>query len=213
MQSFASIERFRAVSAIQKRIHEAALRLFAEKQVADVNISELAQSAGLARNTIYKNLESIDSLFEAVASELAAEMNERVGKSATPDLDPAQRVANGIRFYIRRAHEEPHWGSFLVRYGASHTSVQKLWEGPPAHDVLAGLASQHFSFRQEQLMSVIGMLAGSVLGAVSLVLQGHKTWRDAGADTAELVLRAMGVPPDEARAYATAPLPTLPSLN
>jgi AcrR family transcriptional regulator len=201
------------VSAIQKRIHEAALRLFAEKQIADVNISELAQAAGLARNTIYKNLDSIDSLFETVASELAAEMNERVDKSAAPGLDPAQRTANGIRFYIRRAHEEPHWGSFLVRYAASHASMQKLWEGPPVRDVLAGLSSQRYSFRQEQLMSVIGMLAGSVLGAISLVLQGHKTWRDAGADTAELVLRALGVPPDEARAFASEPLPALPSLN
>lgn len=201
------------MSAIQRRIHAAAIKLFAEKQIADVNISELAQTAGLARNTIYKNLESIDSLFETVASELAAEMNERVGKSAAPDLDPAQRLANGIRFYIRRAHEEPNWGSFLVRYAASHASMQKLWDGPPVRDVLAGLASQRYSFRQEQLMSVIGMIAGSVLIAVSLVLQGHKTWRDAGADTAELVLRALGVPPDEARAFATEPLPTLPSLD
>ncbi|MBT8769171.1 TetR/AcrR family transcriptional regulator [Metapseudomonas boanensis] len=201
------------MSAIQKRIHEAALRLFAEKQIADVNISELAQTAGLARNTIYKNLESIDSLFETVASELAAEMNERVGKSAAPDLDPAQRLANGIRFYIRRAHEEPHWGAFLVRYAATSSSMQRLWDGPPVHDVLAGLVSQRYSFRQEQLMSVVGMLAGSVLIAIALVLQGHKTWREAGSDTAELILRALGVPPDEAREFACAPLPPLPSLN
>ncbi|MCY1285567.1 hypothetical protein D9M68_300240 [compost metagenome] len=198
---------------IQKRIHEAALQLFAQKQIVDVNISELAQKAGLARNTVYKNLESIDSLFETVASELAAEMNERVGKSAAPDLDPAQRLSNGIRFYIRRAHEEPHWGSFLVRYSASHVSMQAMWDGPPVRDVLAGLASQRYSFRQEQLLSAIGLIAGAVLIAISLVLQGHKTWRDAGADTAELVLRALGVPPEEARAFATAPLPELPTLD
>ncbi|WP_187804539.1 TetR/AcrR family transcriptional regulator [Aquipseudomonas alcaligenes] len=201
------------MSAIQKRIHEAALRLFAEKRIAEVNISELAQSAGLARNTIYKNLESIDSLFEAVASDLSEEMNERVDRSAAPGLDPAQRTANGIRFYIRRAHEEPHWGSFLVRYASSHDSLQRLWDGPPARDALAGLASQRFDFRQEQLMSAVGMLAGSVLAAISLVLQGHKTWRDAGSDTAELVLRAWGVPPDEARRFACEPLPVLPNLD
>lgn len=201
------------MSAIQKRIHEAALRLFAEKQITEVNVSELAQSAGLARNTIYNNLESTDSLFETVASELAAEMNERVSLSAAPDLDPAHRLANGIRFYIRRAHEERHWGGFLVRYGVSHVSLQKLWDGPPVRDVLAGLASQRYSFNQEQLLSVIGMIAGSVLAAASLVLQGHKTWRDAGSDTAELVLRALGVPVDEAKAFSTAPLPALPSLD
>ncbi|HBP4632907.1 TPA: TetR/AcrR family transcriptional regulator [Pseudomonas aeruginosa] len=201
------------MSIIQKRIHEAALQLFAQKQMVDVNISELAQKAGLARNTVYKNLESIESLFEAVASELASEMNERVGRSAAPDLDPAQRLSNGIRFYIRRAHEEPHWGSFLVRYAASHVSMQALWDGPPVRDVLAGLACQRYSFRQEQLTSAIGLIAGAVLIAISLVLQGHKTWRDAGADTAELVLRALGVPPEDARVFATAPLPELPPLD
>lgn len=206
------LSRIRLVSIIQKRIHDAALQLFAQKQLVEVNISELAQKAGLARNTVYKNLESIESLFESVATELAAEMNERVGSSATPGLDPAQRLSNGIRFYIRRAHEEPHWGSFLVRYSASHVSLQALWDGPPVRDVLEGLASQRYNFRQEQLLSVIGLIAGSVLIAINLVLQGHKTWRDAGADTAELVLRALGVAPEEARVFATTPLPELPPL-
>lgn len=201
------------MSTIQRRIHEAALQLFAQKELVDVNVSELAQKAGLARNTIYKNLESTETLFETVATQLASEMNERVGKSAAPGLDPAQRLSNGIRFYIRRAHEERHWGSFLVRYSASHVSMQALWDGPPVRDVLEGLACQRYSFRQDQLLSAIGLIAGAVLLAISLVLQGHKTWRDAGADTAEFVLRALGVPADEARAFATAPLPELPALD
>lgn len=97
-----------------------------------------------------------------------------------------------------------------MRYAASHASLQALWDGPPVRDILEGLACQRYSFRQDQLLSVIGVAAGSVLLAISLVLQGHKTWRDAGADTAEFVLRALGVPADEARAFATAPLPELP---
>lgn len=72
------------MSIIQKRIHEAALQLFAQKELADINVSELAQKAGLARNTVYKNLDSIETLFETVATELASEMNERVGRSAAP---------------------------------------------------------------------------------------------------------------------------------
>ncbi|MED5608987.1 TetR/AcrR family transcriptional regulator [Pseudomonas sp. JH-2] len=201
------------MSAIEKRIHDAAIRIFAERRMDEINVSELAQTAGVARGTIYKKLESVDSLFENVASQLAAEMNERVGLSAAPDLDPAQRLANGIRFYIRRAHEEPHWGAFLVRYSATSLSLQKMWDGPPARDVLDGLSKHRYSFRPEQMVSVIGMLAGSVLIAIALVLEGHKTWRDAGADTAELVLRALGVPPEEAHAFASAPLPVLPTLD
>lgn len=193
----------------QQRIHEAALRLFAEKQTAKINIRELAQAAGVARGTIYKNLDSIESLFESVATRLAAEMNERIGKSMPIDLDPAHRLANGVRFYLRRAHEEPHWGYFLTRYSATSTSLQKLWDGPPVHDLLNGLTSQLYSFRSEQLLSAVTMIAGSVLAAITLVLGGHKTWRDAGCETAELLLSAFGVDKDKAAAIAQQKLPVL----
>lgn len=199
------------LSRVQKRIHNAAIRLFAEKSVEEINVSELAQIAGVARGTIYNNLASVESLFEDVASHLSAEMNDRVARSASPDTPPAERLANGIRFYIRRAHEEPHWGSFIVRYAASNLTLQQMWSGPPMHDVLSGLASETYSFRQEQLPSVMGMIGGSVLIATLLVVQGHKTWRDAGSDMAELVLRALGVPAEEARIIATMELPPLPA--
>lgn len=200
-----------SLSPVQKRIHDAAIRLFAEKRVEEVNITELAQFAGVARGTIYNNLNSVKSLFEDVASHLSAEMNERVAKSANPDMQPAERLANGIRFYIRRAHEEPHWGSFIVRYAASNATLQQMWNGPPMHDLLSGLASDKYNFRQDQLQSAMGMIGGSVLFAALLVLQGHKTWRDAGSDTAEFVLRALGVPADVAQTIAVQELPLLPA--
>ncbi|WIE49846.1 TetR/AcrR family transcriptional regulator [Pseudomonas sp. GM17] len=199
------------LSPVQKRIHEAAIRLFAEKSVEEVNVSELAQIAGVARGTIYNNLASVESLFEDVATQLSAEMNDRVARSAGPNLQPTVRLANAIRLYIRRAHEEPHWGGFIVRYAASNATLQQMWSGPPMHDVLGGLTAKQYSFRQEQLASVMAMIGGSILTATVLVLQGHKTWRDAGSDMAEFVLRALGVPAEEARVIATLELPALPA--
>ncbi|OHC25652.1 MAG: TetR family transcriptional regulator [Pseudomonadales bacterium RIFCSPLOWO2_02_FULL_63_210] len=201
------------MSPVQKRIHEAAIRLFAEKNIGEVNVRELAQVAGVARGTIYNNLSSIESLFEDVATHLSGEMNRRVAKSADPEMDPAQRLANGIRFYLRRAHEEPYWGSFIARYAASNAALQEMWNGPPLEDVLSGLKSQRYSFRQEQLPSVISMIGGSVLSAILQVLAGHRTWRDAGSDTAELILIALGVAPEAARVFATKELPALPDAD
>ena len=37
------------LNPVQRRIHQAALRLFAEKGASQVNISDLAQEAGVAR--------------------------------------------------------------------------------------------------------------------------------------------------------------------
>lgn len=202
-----------ALNPVQRRIHDAALRLFAEKGVSQVNISDLALAAGVARGTIYNNTESMEGLFEKVASHLSGEMHQRVTRSFGSITDPAHRLANGIRFFIRRTHEEPHWGAFINRFALNNSSLREMWYGPPTLDVLNGMSVGRYSFRQEQLASVMSLIAGGVLGAMFLVLEGHKTWRDAGTDTAELVLRALGIPAEEARDLASRELPPLTALD
>jgi hypothetical protein len=56
------------------------------------------------------------------------------------------------------------------------------------------------------------MTAGSAIASMTLVLEGHKTWRDAGSEVAELILLALGLAPDEARAIASAELPLLAAV-
>lgn len=201
-----------SLNPVQQRIHQAALRLFVEKGGTHVNISDLAQAAGVARGTIYKNVESMEKLFEAVAAQLSKEMHERVKNSFSSITDPAHRLANGIRFFIRRAEEEPQWGAFIHRFGMADPSLRELLASQATTDVLNGLASGRYSFRQEQLVAVITMIASSVLGSILLVLEGHRAWRDPGSDAAELVLRALGVHPMEAKELATRELPELPPL-
>mgnify|MGYP001627499917 CR=1 FL=1 len=202
-----------SLNPTQRRIHQAAFRLFAEKGTSQVNILDLAQEAGVARGTIYSNIESMEGLFEAVASHLAREMHERVKKSFDSLEDPAQRLANGIRLFIRRAHEDSQWGAFIHKFAMSNSSLQEMFTSQAATDLLNGLASGRYKFQQTQLLSVMTLISSSVLGSIFLVLEGHRTWRESGSDTAELVLRALGVPQEEARALATNELPALPTLD
>nr|WP_232374296.1 TetR/AcrR family transcriptional regulator [Pseudomonas chlororaphis] len=197
----------------QRRIHQAAFRLFAEKGTSQVNILDLAQEAGVARGTVYSNVESMEGLFEAVASHLAREMHERVKQSFNDLSDPAQRLANGIRFFIRRAHEEPHWGAFIYKFAMSNDSLRGMFASQATTDLLNGLATGRYLFQQAQLLSVLTLISSSVLGSIFLVLEGHRTWRESGVDTAELVLRALGVPFEEARTLATVELPALPPID
>jgi len=197
----------------QQRIHQAAMQLFAERGVTQVSVSELAEAAGVARGTIYNNLDRPEALFESVAAALASDMDQRIQRLfaafATVE-DPAVRLSMGIRLWIRRAHAEPHWGRFLARFSFSNASLQSMWSGPPVADLTKGIEQGRYTCRPEQLPSVVAMLAGAVLGAIFLVLEGHRTWRDAGADAVEFVLTGLGLPRDEARALASAELPALP---
>ncbi|MNZ50575.1 DNA-binding transcriptional repressor AcrR [compost metagenome] len=202
-----------SLNPVQRRIHQAALRLFAERGAIDVSISDLALEAGVARGTIYNNVQSMEQLFEAVAAHLSAEMHERIKKSFEALTDPAHRLANGIRFFIRRAHEEPQWGTFIHRFAMSNSSLREMFASQATTDLLDGHASGRYSFQQNQLVSVITLISSAALGAMFLVLEGHRTWRDAGVDTAELVLRALGVSTEEARRLATEELPALPAID
>ncbi|WP_121495710.1 TetR/AcrR family transcriptional regulator [Pseudomonas aeruginosa] len=201
------------LNPVQRRIHQAALRLFAEKGVSQVNISDLAQEAGVARGTIYNNVQNIEQLFRQVASQLSKEMHLRVSKSFADLQDPAERLANGIRFFIRRTHEEPQWGAFLNRFAMSDAALREMFYSQATTDLLSGLQGGRYRFRQEQLVAVISLVASATLGAMFLVIEGLKTWREAGSDTAELVLRSLGIDEAEARRLATTDLPPLPSLD
>lgn len=187
------------------------MKLFAERGISQVNVSELAQAAGVARGTIYNNLHDPDHLFEEVAAQLADDMNWRITASFEGIADPAHRLANGVRLYIRRAHEEPHWGRFICRHAFNAEALRKVWEGQPVTDLMTGLQSGRYHFEPEQLPSVIGLQAGAVLSAIFNVLEGIKTWREAGADAAEFTLVALGLSREEARALANAELPLLPA--
>lgn len=194
----------------RRRIHAAAMKLFAERGVIKVTISELAGAAGMARGTIYSHVPNVDSLFEDVAAQLAREMIERVVAGFAGLADPAQRLAIGVRQYIRRAHEEPLWGRFMSRFGLNPALTQALHDTDPIADFEAGIASGRYRVAHDQLPAMVSLLAGTTLAAMLPVLDGRSTWRDMGSDTAELLLVALGLDREEARAMARIDLPPLP---
>jgi AcrR family transcriptional regulator len=200
-------------SQARKRIHAAAMQLFAEHGVTRASITELAAAAGVARGTVYSHVPNVEGLFAEVAARLVEEMTARVAAGFGPVTDPAQRLAIGVRQYVRRAHDEPLWGRFMSRFGLSEPLLQAVRAGQPLADLQAGIDSGRYRIGREQLPAMLGLLAGGTLAAMLPVLSGHATWRDVGSNTAELLLVALGVEPAEARALATAELPPLPRVE
>jgi AcrR family transcriptional regulator len=189
------------------------MQLFAEHGVTRASITELAAAAGVARGTVYSHVPNVEGLFAEVAARLVEEMTARVAAGFGPVTDPAQRLAIGVRQYVRRAHDEPLWGRFMSRFGLSEPLLQAVRAGQPLADLQAGIDSGRYRIGREQLPAMLGLLAGGTLAAMLPVLSGHATWRDVGSNTAELLLVALGVEPAEARALATAELPPLPRVE
>ncbi len=200
------------MNAALKRIHAAAMKLFAELGVTRISISELAIAAGMARGTVYANVANVDNLFEEVAAQLVHEMAHRVVLSFPDNDDPARNLSIGVRQYIRRAHDEPLWGRFMNRFGLSNASLQVVWATDPVANLRAGIATGRYKITEQQLPSMVGMLTGGTLAAMFPVLEGHGTWRDIAADTAELMLVALGLSRKEAKALGRSDLPPLPAV-
>jgi AcrR family transcriptional regulator len=198
----------------EKRINDAAMRLFAERGSAEVSISELATEAGVARGTLYRNVESIDRLFDQVKEQLAFELHDSIARvmDAHGDLDPPLRLATGMRMLVRRAHENPAMGRFLVRFALTDESLREVLSGPPMQDVEAGITTGRYAVAPALSLSIASLLMGAVVSAMWMVLEGHQGWREAGSGAAELVLASLGVARDEAHQIAGAPLPPLPEL-
>ena len=200
----------KSLTPVQRRIQQAALRLFVEKGVDRVNVKDLAQSAKVARGTIYNNQRaSTQQMFQEIAGQLSLEMHRRVFATLAETADPARRLAIGVRLFVRRAQEEPDWGAFVTHFGLNNSALRQMWYGPPRKDVSAGIESGRFHLRPEQLPLAMSVIATSALGAMFLVLHRHRSWRKAGSDCAELLLRALGVSAREAQRIATAELPPL----
>lgn len=190
-----------------RRIHDAALRLYAEKGTTEVSVKDLAEMAGVARGTIYNNLEQPDHLFEQVAAQLADEMHTYVVEVLGAIDDPAQRLSAGIRMYVQRAHEQPHWGRFMVQFAYTNNTLRSLWTGPPMQDLLSGVEDSRYDISHEQLLCALGVIGGATLSAILLVLEGAATWRDAGTQTSVLVLRSLGLDTAEANRIARLEIP------
>jgi AcrR family transcriptional regulator len=193
----------------RNRIHQAALQLFAERGTADISISDLAEAAGVARGTIYNNISQPEELFGQVAADLASEMFARSVASMVGVTDPATRLALGIRMFARRAHEEPYWGRFIVRFSLSDERFGQMLGEPPMMDAARAIETGRYKLDPGYLMAAVGMIGGAGLSAMRLVLDGSLTWRDAGTQTAEMLLRGFGIAAREAHAIATMPLPPL----
>jgi AcrR family transcriptional regulator len=197
------------VASTERRIRAAAMRLFTARGGTQLTMSELANEAQVARGTLYRNIGSIEQLFDTVLAEMCAELLERVSATFTEDDDAVTRVATGLRMLVRYGHQDPAVGRFIVRFTLTEEALRSVLTGPPMRDLRAGFAKGRYNIDESMIMSAASLLVGATVSALSMVLEGHQTWREAGSRAAELVLRALGIDAAEAHEIATADLRAL----
>lgn len=200
------------MNAATLRIHQAALRLFAEHGGSSLAVSDVAREAGLSRGTIYNNLDDPSGLYDLVCGTVSEEFESSIVAATAQMSDPAEKISAAIRLCVRRVHDEPHWGRFIARYAMLDTRIGQFWGRMPADELRRGLIAGRFNIHRDQVASITASAGGATFGAMTLVLDGHRTWRQAGSDSAEIILRGIGIDRAEARSITQKELDPLPRV-
>jgi len=99
----------------ERRIVEAALRVFAERGPDAPVIDEFVKAAGVARGTFYNYFTGVEELLHATSAWTTRQVLERIEQTSASIADPAVRLGVGLRLFFRHALRDPVWCRFVAR--------------------------------------------------------------------------------------------------
>jgi len=199
----ATSRRDRRKELTRARIIAAARALITEKGVAGLRIGEITEHADVALGSFYNYFSSKEELVEAVVSEILAALAETIVANAPEDEDPAIPASAAIRRFVRLAYDDPEFARLVVNL--SHAETLFVTAVHPFAQVTLerGLAGGRFLIRDLEV--ALTTLVGGALALIRSILDGHHG-ADAELAYADIVLRALGLPEDEALEISHRPL-------
>lgn len=191
----------------QAALVRAAVEVFCARGMAAATIQEIAQVAGMTAATVYNHFPSKEALVERVAVVLAQSLCQAITDSQAGVADAAQRMAIGQRRYVWLAAESPAWALLLLDVMGASPAVTEHIQAYPLADLRAGVRQKRFRVPSEAV--AMDVIHGVCAVAMRRVATGQAPARHDVA-VATVVLRALGMDPEDAAAVAKLPLPALP---
>lgn len=183
---------------------EAALRIYAHKGVGELALNELAAEAGVSNGTVYNYFTTREEVLTAVGVSLIEDFSRLIDATMRDLVNAPQRVAAAMRMIIERGVADPEWAAAIVRVMHFDEGMRSAGIEFLRADLQAGLRQGAFSYSDEQV--ALEMYISVMLGGLRSVVEGRAA-PDRASQTAEITLRALGVAAEDARHFATLPLP------
>lgn len=183
---------------------DAALRLFARKEVGEVALLDVAAEAEVASGTIYNYFRSREEVVEAVGLSLADDFSEVIAARSVGIESGAQRLAVGVRLFILRALADPQWASAVFRVVHFDQAMRSKIAGYVLADLRAGAEEGALAYEDESI--ALDLVVSCTLGAMRSAVEGRSV-AEHDAQVAEMILKALGATPARARKLARQALP------
>ncbi|MFF9279014.1 TetR/AcrR family transcriptional regulator [Streptomyces griseosporeus] len=186
----------------------AARQILAESGDTSASIQAIAERADVGFGSFYNHFESKTELFEAAVTDALEEFGQTFDARLAGIDDPAELVAAGFRLSARMAESRPELMQVLRRRGLGHLHSDNGLTVRALRDLQAGIASGRFTPVDPAV--ALSALGGTLLSLVELrFARPDLDGDEAAVNLAEMVLRMLGVPPDDAHEVARRPLPDL----
>ncbi|MEV4860284.1 TetR/AcrR family transcriptional regulator [Streptomyces ossamyceticus] len=192
----------------RRALVRAARQILAETGDTSASIQVIAERADVGFGSFYNHFESKTELFEAAVTDALEEFGQTFDERLTGIDDPAELVAAGFRLSARMAESQPELMQVLRRRGLGQLYSDNGLARRALRDLQAGVASGRFTAVEPVV--ALSALGGTLLSLVELrFARPDLDGDEAAVNLAEMVLRMLGVPPDDAHEVARRPLPDL----
>jgi AcrR family transcriptional regulator len=196
----------------RQKLIDAARGFLAGDRNTTVSIQDITDEADVGFGSFYNHFASKAELFEAAVSEVLEELGRLLDDLSSNVDDPAMAFAQSMRLTARLAVARPETAQVLVRHGMAYIDADAGLAPRALRDIETGIASGRFKVGEPRL--ALATTAGALLAVLHVSLANPEGVTDATCDeVAEQLLRMLGVPLDEAREIATAPLPDASAVS
>ncbi|HBP4632901.1 TPA: TetR/AcrR family transcriptional regulator [Pseudomonas aeruginosa] len=183
---------------------DAAVRLFAQKDVGEIVLLDVATEAEVASGTIYNYFRSRDEVVEAVGIALADEFSEAITRQSQGIQSGARRLSIGVRMFIRRAISNPAWAAAVIRVAHFDQAMRSKIANTALNDLRAGAEEGIFAYADEGI--ALDMVVSCTVGAMRCAVEARSV-DDHDIKVTEMLLKALGATPARACKLAAEALP------
>jgi AcrR family transcriptional regulator len=186
----------------------AARQILAETGDTSASIQAIAERADVGFGSFYNHFESKTELFDAAVMDALEEFGQTFDERLAGIDDPAELVAAGFRLSARMADSHPELMQVLRRRGLGYLHSENGLAPRALRDLEAGIASGRFTALDPVV--ALSALGGTLLSLVELrFTRPDLDGDEVASNLAEMVLRMLGLPSDDAGEVARRPLPDL----
>lgn len=171
---------------MRARILQSSFRVFAEKGHENTAIDDVIKAADVARGTFYNHFETIDDLLVATSKWLEDELILSIEAEIGKLKDPVERLATGLRLWLRVARENEVLCAFIVR----NRYRGQLVERQIARDVGTAIRKGRFNIRNAEAGR--DLIIGAAREALTRMMEGPVS-RSYLEEVTRAILRGLGV--------------------